>query len=145
MPDVGSAERGQLSEEEQVMVCFSCGRLGHGVNRCFRVDTSFLFLPQGWSVKVRDGQYRAVWPGGARVWSLLGNEGWSGREGQHPEPSVVREQLTPVEESVVLEEIGRRGCCRWGMRMAPVGLGSHPTEIHEQDNREVSVRACRWQ
>ena len=83
IPEVGSAGRGQLSEGEHMMVCFSCGSPGHGVNRCSRVDTSFPFLPQGWSVEVRDGQYRAVWPGGgARVWSLPGNEGWSGREGQ---------------------------------------------------------------
>ena len=69
-------------------------------------------MPEVWSVEVRDGQYRAVWPGGARVWSLPGNEG-----GQPPGPSVIRELLTPAEESVFLEEIGRRGSCRW----------SHPT------------------
>ena len=103
MPEVGSAGRSQLSEGEQVMVCFSCGRPEHGVNRCSRVDTSFPFLPQGWSVEVRDGQYRAVWPGGVRVWS---GEGWSGREDQPPGLSVIRERLTPAEKSVVLEEIG---------------------------------------
>ena len=58
--EVGSVGQNQSSEGEQVMVCFSCGRPGHGVNRCSRVDTSFPFLPQGWSVEVRDGQYRAV-------------------------------------------------------------------------------------
>ena len=42
-----------------VPVCFLCGRQGHGVNRCSRVDTSFPFLPPGWSVDVRNGQYRA--------------------------------------------------------------------------------------
>ena len=57
VPEVGIAGRSQLSEVEQV--CFSCGRPGHGVNICSRVDTSFPFLPQGWSVDVRDGQYRA--------------------------------------------------------------------------------------
>ena len=34
VPEVGMP--GQLSEAEQVMVCFSCGRPGHGVNRCSR-------------------------------------------------------------------------------------------------------------
>ena len=52
-----------------MMVCFSCGHPGHGVNRCSRMDTSFPLLPQGWSVDVRDGQYQAVWPGGVRAWS----------------------------------------------------------------------------
>ena len=91
MPEVGSTGQSQLSKGKQVMMCFSCGRPGHGVNRCSRVDTSFLFLPQGWSVEVRDGQYRAVWPGGARAWSLPGNEGWSGWEGQPPGSSETRE------------------------------------------------------
>ena len=44
VPEVGMPERSQLSEVEQVMVCFSCGRPGHGVNRCSLVDTSFPFL-----------------------------------------------------------------------------------------------------
>ena len=59
---------------------FSCGRPGHGVKRCSRVDTSFQFLPRSWSVDIWDGQYRAVWPGGSMAWSPPGNEGWSGRE-----------------------------------------------------------------
>ena len=47
---------------EPMMVCFSCGRSGHRVSRCSRKDTAFSFLPPGWSVDFRDGQYRAVWP-----------------------------------------------------------------------------------
>ena len=122
MPEAGSAGQSQLSEGEQVMVCFSCGHPGHGVNRCSRVDTSIPFLPQGWSVEVRDDQYREVWPGGARVWSLPGNEGWSRREVQPPGLSGTRERLTPARESVFLGEIGRCGSYRWDMRMAPVGF-----------------------
>ena len=107
------------------MVCFSCGRPGYGVNRCSRLDTSFPFLPQGWSVDVRDGQYWAVWPVGAKAWSPPGNQGWSGREGQPPGSSGTRERLTPAGESVFLGEVSRRGSCRWGMSMAPVGLRAH--------------------
>ena len=44
------------------MVCFSCGRSGHGVSPCSCVDNAYPFLPPGWSVDFRDGQYRAVWP-----------------------------------------------------------------------------------
>ena len=62
-------------------VCFSCGRHGHGVNRCSQVDTSFLFLPPGWSVYVRKGQYRATQTERTGLESPPGNEGWSGREG----------------------------------------------------------------
>ena len=69
---------------ERVRVCFLCGRQGHGVNRCSQVDTSFPFLSQGWSVDVRDGQYRAIRTSGTGMWSTPGNEGWSGREGQPP-------------------------------------------------------------
>ena len=38
---------------ETGMVCFSCGRSGHGVSRCSRVDTTFPFVPPGWSVDFR--------------------------------------------------------------------------------------------
>ena len=63
--EMGSAERGQ-SVIERARVCFSCGRLGHGVNRCSQVNTSFPYLSQGWSVDVQDDQYRATRIGG--IW-----------------------------------------------------------------------------
>ena len=50
--DVGARRPSVVPEVEQVMVCFSCGSPGHGVNRCSQVDTSFPFLPHGWSVDV---------------------------------------------------------------------------------------------
>ena len=55
VPPVTSAERGH-SVREWARVCFLCGRQGNGVNRCSKVDTSFQFLPQWWSVDVRNGQ-----------------------------------------------------------------------------------------
>ena len=81
-----------------VPVCFSCGRQGHGVNRCSRVDTSFPFLPPGWSVDVRNGQYRATRIEGTGLGSPLGNEGWSEQEGQPPGSSGIKVRLTPVGE-----------------------------------------------
>ena len=63
-PFPGTSAQSPVSEAEPVMVCFSCGRPGYGVNQCSRVDTSFPFLPPGWSVAVQDGQDRAVWRGG---------------------------------------------------------------------------------
>ena len=59
VPPGPDTERGH-SVKEWVRVCFSCGRQGHGVNRCSQVDTSFPFLPPGWSMDVRNGQYRAT-------------------------------------------------------------------------------------
>ena len=62
------------------MVCYSCSRSGHGVCRCSHVDTAFPFLPPGWSVEFRDGQYRAMWPTVQQ-----GNADWSGREVSLPD------------------------------------------------------------
>ena len=87
------------------MVCFSCGRSGHGVSRCFRVDTAYPLLRLGWSVFFRDGQYRAVWPT-----VQPGNADLSGREGPPPgsvihlvllsPPQPARRSLRPVEVAV---------------------------------------------
>ena len=66
--DAGTPGRNQLAGDG----LFSCGRPGHGVNRCSRVDTSFLILPRGWSVDIQDGQYRAVWHGGSMAQPVLG-------------------------------------------------------------------------
>ena len=60
---------------EWARVCFSCGRQGHGVNRCSQVDTSFPFLPPGWSVDVRNGQYQASQTDVTGLRSTPGNEG----------------------------------------------------------------------
>ena len=98
VPPVTSTEGGHL-KMEWARVCFSCGRQGHGVNRCSQVDTSFPFLPRGWSRDVRNGQYQAMRTGGTDVWSAPGNEGWSGREGQPPGSSGIKAQLTLVEEA----------------------------------------------
>ena len=77
---------------EWARVCFPCGCQGHGVNRYSQMDTSFPFLPPGWSVDVRNGQYRASQT------DVTGNEGWSGREGQPPGPSGIEVRLTPAGE-----------------------------------------------
>ena len=47
-----------LEATDQAMACFLCGCPGHRVSQCSRVVTSFPFLPPGWSVAFRDGQYR---------------------------------------------------------------------------------------
>ena len=95
-------------------MCFSCGRQGHGVNRCSQVDTSFPFLPPGWSVDVRNGQYRASQTDGTGLGSTPGNEGWPGREGQPPGPSGIEVRLTQAGELGIRRDASRRGSCRWG-------------------------------
>ena len=124
VPPVTSAERGH-SGREWARVCFSCGRQGHGVNRCSQVDISFPFLPQGWSVNVRNGQYRAIRTGGTGMWSATGKGGRSGREGQPPGSSGTKVQLTLVGELVGRGEVNRHGSCRWGASSDPAGLWTH--------------------
>ena len=76
--------------------CFSCGFFGHGVNRCPRLDRSVPYEMPGWSVDVRDGQYCASRMRGDEQDLRRGKEGWFGREGQPPGPSVTVTRLTQV-------------------------------------------------
>ena len=46
-PVPGTSAQSPVLGAEPVMVCFLCGRPGHRVNRCSRVDTSFLFFSTG--------------------------------------------------------------------------------------------------
>ena len=76
--------------------CFSGGFHGHGVNRCSQLDISFPYEMPGWSVNVRNGQYRASRMRGDGHDSRRGKEGWFGREGQPPGPSMTVTHLTQV-------------------------------------------------
>ena len=120
VPAMGGTDRGH-STREWARVCFSCGRPGHGVNRCSQVDTSFPFLLLGWSVDLCDGQYRVVQTGGTGRWSTPVNEGWSGREGQPPGSLKTKVRLTPAGEMVDQGEAGRHGSCRWVVGLATAG------------------------
>ena len=82
--------------------CFSCGLQGHGVKRCSQMDVSFPYLLPGWSVGVRNGQCRASRIRGDGRDCQPGKEGWFGREGQPPGPSMIMTHLTPVGGSVLL-------------------------------------------
>ena len=59
--------------------CFSCGFLGHGVNRCTRLDRSFPYITPRWSVNLRDGEYRTSRLTEDVHDSTRGKEGWFGR------------------------------------------------------------------
>ena len=120
VPVVGGMGKGH-STREWVRVCFSCGRPGHGVNRCSQVDTSFPFLSPGWLVDVRNGQYRVVQTGGTGRWSTPGNEGRSGWKGQPPRSLETKVRLTLVGEMVDQGEADRHGSCRWAMGLDTAG------------------------
>ena len=106
-----------------------------GENRCSQVDNSFPFLPPGWAVNVRNGQYRATQTDGTGLESTPGNEGWSGREGQLPGSSGIKVRLTP--------EVVRGDVRRWGADSDPTGLrafpplGSHSTKDRGQNEQKL--------
>ena len=81
---------GGHSTREWARVRFSCGRPGHGVNRCSQVDTSTHSCR-------RDGRYWVVRSGGTGGWSAPGNEGWSGWP---PGSLGTKVLLTPAGEMV---------------------------------------------
>ena len=99
--------------------CFSCGLHGHGVNRCSRMDVSFPYLLPGWSVDVRNGQYRASRMHGDGRDCQPGKEGWFGWESQPPGPSMIVTHLTQVGGSELLGDALRLGDNR---RVAPIEL-----------------------
>ena len=66
------------------------------MNRCPRLDRSFPYKTPGWSVDMRNGQYRASRMTGEEDDLWRGKEGWFGREGQPPGPSVTVTRLTQV-------------------------------------------------
>ena len=83
MDDLG--DRGQ---------CFSCGLFGHGVNRCPQLDRSFPCKMPGWSVDIRNEQYRTSRMRGDEQDLRRGKKGWFWREGQPPGPSITETYLT---------------------------------------------------
>ena len=91
-PDAGGTEPGiGGGVGDGVFLVWSSGAWGepmHPSGHFVSVSTT------GRSVVVQDGQCRAVWPGGSMAQFQSGNEGWSGREGQPPGPSVTVELLT---------------------------------------------------
>ena len=92
-----------MNDERDRGQCFSCRFLGHGVNRCTRLNRSFPYITPGWSVNLRDGEYRASRLTEDVHDSTRGKEGWFGRKGEPPGPSVTITCLTQVGVVVWLE------------------------------------------
>ena len=93
---VGACRETHMDDEGDRGQCFSCGFFGHGVDRCPRLDIYFPYKTPGWSVEVWHGQYRASRMSGDEHNLRRGKEGWFGREGQPPGPSVTLTRLTQV-------------------------------------------------
>ena len=140
MPEVGSAGQSQLSERVQVMVCFSCGRPGHGVNRSSRGvvggGTRWLIsggMAWGSSSTVSSGKRGMVRAGGSAS-RTIGDQGTTDPGGG--------ERVSGRNRPAWQLPVGHEKGPSWASSMqAFPPLGNHPTEIHEQDNRELSVLA----
>ena len=61
---------------------FSCGKVGHGANRCPTMDKSFLFMLPGWRAESTPGGFwkfsprMGGGPSSAGKWSLIQGEGF---------------------------------------------------------------------
>ena len=117
--------------------CFSYRFLGHGVNGCTQLNRSFPYLTPGWSVELRDGEYRVSKLKVDRHNSTQGKEGWFGREGQPPGPSGTITRLTQVG-AVVWFGIDRKmtimdpmdpGCAGLPSSGEPYSRGKGPPRI----------------
>ena len=121
------------------MVCFSCGRSGHGVSRCSRVDTAFPFLPPGWLVDFRQGQYRVMWPTVQQ-----GNADWSGWEGQPPGSVLFLVLLTlaGTGSPPLSNRTNWHGCRHWCILDCPVGLRVSSSIHLWVGPRPLNLRNC---
>ena len=70
-----------MNDERDNGQCFSCGILGHGVNRCTQLHRSFPYITPSWSVNLRDGEYRASKLTEDGLDSTRGKEGWGSSSG----------------------------------------------------------------
>ena len=62
VPVANSRARGPICRDRAMIVCFSCGKSGHGVGRCPKLNETFLFMLPGWSAEKVGGGYVMVSP-----------------------------------------------------------------------------------
>ena len=115
---MGARRETHMDDEGDRGQCFSCGFFGHGVNRCPRLNRSFPYKTPRWSVDVRNGQYHASRMSGDEHDLRRGKEGWFGREGQPPGPSV-----TVTQCRIVLQRWWIR-IQTWTCSVAQSGMGA---------------------
>ena len=72
------------------VLCFSCGKYGHGLGKCRRLDVTFPFMGPGWSADKRGDHYMMVSP---HLAAGKGNQS-SGMEGQPPGSVIISDPRT---------------------------------------------------
>ena len=66
------------------VLCFSCGKYGHGVGICPQLDVNFPFMLPSWSAGKVGDHYAMISPRLAAERLRTGIGDWSGMEGQPP-------------------------------------------------------------
>ena len=56
------ARPGPVRRDWATIVCFSCGKSGHGVGRCPELNETFLYMLLGWSVEKVGSNYMMISP-----------------------------------------------------------------------------------
>ena len=56
------ARLGLVHSDWAMLVCFSCGKSGHGVGRCPELNETIPFMLPGWSAEKVGGNYMMVLP-----------------------------------------------------------------------------------
>ena len=59
---LGQQSRPRPARRGWNLVCFSCGKAGHGANRCPTLDESFLFMLPGWRTETTPGGFLMISP-----------------------------------------------------------------------------------
>ena len=63
IPAVASRARlGPIRRDWGTVVCFSCGKAGHGVGRCPKLNETFPFMLLGWTAEKVGGSYAMISP-----------------------------------------------------------------------------------
>ena len=77
---------GPIRRDWNVVVCFSCGKAGHGATRCPTLDESFPFMLPRWTAEKTMGGYAMISPQIAAErrgkWRLIR---WGGGGVRHPD------------------------------------------------------------
>ena len=60
--DAGPGLAGAIRRDWAMVECFSCGKVGHGVGRCPKLNETFPFILPGWTAEKVGGSYVMISP-----------------------------------------------------------------------------------
>ena len=105
------ARPGPIRRDWATVVCFSCGKAGHGVGRCPELNETFPFMLPGWTAEKVGGSYvmsHPEWPWNVTGWKTETEE----TEGGQPPGSVMEfDPKTPVVVRCGSLPLGMRSWC----------------------------------